>query len=152
MATRALEMGGCEREPLGAFSGINDLLAAAQFNRQTLTMHELFATGTTGSLIATALELPVHRFLSGQLGGDEQVGAIAEGRIDAVVFFWDPLEPHPHDVVVKARLRLAVVHNIAIACNRATADFVLSSRLMNEESEPSFTPELDAVSETQIYD
>ena len=69
--------------------------------------------------------------------------AIAEGRIDAVIFFWDPLEPHPHDVDVKALLRIAVVYNIAIACNRATADFVLSSPLMDQEYAPSFTPEAE---------
>jgi len=119
-----------------------DLLAWARFNRDTLARHELLATGTTGSVISQELGLPVHRFLSGPLGGDQQVGAaIAEGRIDAVIFFWDPLAPHPHDVDVKALLRVAVVHNIAIACNRATADFVLSSPLMNQEYAPSFTPE-----------
>jgi methylglyoxal synthase len=119
-----------------------DLLAWARFNRDTLARHELHATGTTGSLIAAELGLPVHRFLSGPLGGDQQVGAaIAEGRIDAVMFFWDPLAPQPHDVDVKALLRVAVVHNVAIACNRATADFVLSSPLMNQEYAPSFTPD-----------
>ncbi|MBV8079991.1 MAG: methylglyoxal synthase [Actinobacteria bacterium] len=117
-----------------------DMLAWARFNRGTLAKHELLATGTTGALIAAALNVPVHQFLSGPLGGDQQVGAaIAEGRIDAVIFFWDPLEPHPHDVDVKALLRVAVVHNIAIACNRATADFVLSSPLMSQEYAPSFT-------------
>jgi methylglyoxal synthase len=126
-----------------------DLLAWARFNRGTLAEHELLATGTTGALIAEELGLPVHRFLSGPLGGDQQVGAaIAEGRIDAVIFFWDPLEPHPHDVDVKALLRVAVVHNVAIACNRATADFVLSSPLMNQEYAPSFTPEEAAKVET----
>jgi methylglyoxal synthase len=126
-----------------------DLLSWARFNRHTLAKHELFATGTTGGLITSMLELPVHQFLSGPLGGDQQVGAaIAEGRIDAVVFFWDPLAPHPHDVDVKALLRVAVVHNIAIACNRATADFVLSSPLMHQEYQPSFTPETDAISAT----
>jgi methylglyoxal synthase len=120
----------------------SDLLAWARFNRGTLARHELLATGTTGALLADQLGLEVHRFLSGPLGGDQQVGAaIAEGRIDAVIFFWDPLEPHPHDVDVKALLRVAVVHNIAIACNRATADFVMSSPLMDEEYVPSFTPE-----------
>lgn len=111
-----------------------DLLAWARFNRATLADHELFATGTTGALIADELDLRVDRFLSGPLGGDQQVGAaIAEGRIDAVIFFWDPLEPHPHDVDVKALLRISVVYNVPIACNRATADFVLSSPLMDAE-------------------
>jgi methylglyoxal synthase len=112
----------------------SDLLAWARFNRTTLADHELFATGTTGALIADELDLRVDRFLSGPLGGDQQVGAaIAEGRIDAVIFFWDPLEPHPHDVDVKALLRISVVYNVPIACNRATADFVLSSPLMDAE-------------------
>jgi methylglyoxal synthase len=109
-----------------------DLLEWARFNRETLAEHELFATGTTGSLLADELRMPVARFLSGPLGGDQQVGAaIAERRIDLVIFFWDPLEPHPHDVDVKALLRIAVVHNVPIACNRATADFLLSSPLMS---------------------
>jgi methylglyoxal synthase len=88
-------------------------------------------------LIAETLGLDVHRFLSGPLGGDQQIGAaIAEGRIDFVIFFWDPLEPHPHDVDVKALLRIAVVYNIPMACNRATADFVLSSPLLSAEYNP----------------
>jgi methylglyoxal synthase len=112
------------------------LLDWARFNRDTLAEHELHATGTTGGLLAEELGLPVNRFLSGPLGGDQQVGAaIAEGRIDFVIFFWDPLEPHPHDVDVKALLRIAVVHNVPIACNRATADFLLSSPLISEEYE-----------------
>ena len=112
----------------------SDLLEWALFNRDTLAAHDLYATGTTGGLLAQDLGLPVHRFLSGPLGGDQQVGAaIAEGRIDLVVFFWDPLEPHPHDVDVKALLRIAVVYNVPMACNRATADFVLSSPLLNHE-------------------
>jgi methylglyoxal synthase len=111
-----------------------DMLEWACYNRETLARHELHATGTTGSLIAAELDLDVTRFLSGPLGGDQQVGAaIAEGRIDFVVFFWDPLEPQPHDVDVKALLRIAVVYNVPIACNRATADFVLSSPLMAAE-------------------
>ncbi len=110
-----------------------DLLEWARFNRATLAQHDLHATGTTGGLLAEALGLTVHQYLSGPLGGDQQVGAaIAENRIDLVIFFWDPLEPHPHDVDVKALLRIAVVCNVPIACNRSTADFVLSSPLMSE--------------------
>ena len=109
-----------------------DLLDWARYNVGTLRRHELYATGTTGALIASELGLEVIRFLSGPLGGDQQVGAgIAEQRIDFVIFFWDPLEPHPHDVDVKALLRIAVVYNVPIACNRATADFMLSSPLMD---------------------
>ena len=108
-----------------------DLVDWARYNRGTLAEHELYATGTTGAMLARELELPVTRFLSGPLGGDQQVGAaIVEGRIDFVIFFWDPLEPHPHDVDVKALLRIAVVYNVPIACNRSTADFMLSSPLM----------------------
>jgi methylglyoxal synthase len=112
----------------------HDLLDWARFNKGTLARHELYATGTTGGLLAVELGLTVTRFLSGPLGGDQQVGAgVAEGRIDFVIFFWDPLEPQPHDVDVKALLRIAVVYNVPIACNRATADFVLSSPLMDAE-------------------
>jgi len=108
-----------------------DMLDWARFNRGTLAKHELSATGTTGKLLVDELGLDVHLFLSGPLGGDQQIGAaIAEGRIDFVIFFWDPLEPHPHDVDVKALLRVAVVYNVPLACNRATADYVLSSPLL----------------------
>jgi methylglyoxal synthase len=111
-----------------------DMLQWARFNAETLSAHQLHATGTTGALLANELGLTVNRFLSGPLGGDQQVGAaIAEGRIDFLVFFWDPLEPQPHDVDVKALLRIAVVCNVPTACNRATADFVLSSPLTAEE-------------------
>ena len=111
-----------------------DMLEWARYNRGTLAAHELYATGTTGALIVEELGLPVTLYLSGPLGGDQQVGAaIAEGRIDFVVFFWDPLEPQPHDVDVKALLRIAVVYNVPMACNRATADFILSSPLMATE-------------------
>ena len=109
-----------------------ELLEWSRYNRTTLSQHELFATGTTGQLLADELDLPVNRYLSGPLGGDQQVGAaIAEGRIDLVVFFSDPLAAHPHDVDVKALLRIAVLYNVPIACNRASADFMLSSPLMD---------------------
>jgi methylglyoxal synthase len=114
-----------------------DMVDWALYNKGTLSRHDLFATGTTGAMLSEELDLTVTRFLSGPLGGDQQVGAaIVEGRIDLVVFFWDPLQPHPHDVDVKALLRIAVVYNVPIACNRSTADFVLSSPLMNGPYEP----------------
>jgi methylglyoxal synthase len=111
-----------------------DILEWSLYNRDTLSRHELHGTGTTGGLIAAETGLEVIRFRSGPLGGDQQVGAgVAEGRIDFIIFFWDPLAPHPHDVDVKALLRIAVVYNVPIACNRATADFLLSSPLMDEQ-------------------
>ncbi len=114
----------------------DDLLNWATYNVETLSRHELSATGTTGALLQKRLGLSVTRFLSGPLGGDQQIGAaIAEGRIDLVIFFWDPLEPQPHDVDVKALLRIAVVYNTPIACNRSTADFLLSSPLVDEAYE-----------------
>ena len=108
------------------------LIEWARFNREVLSRHALCGTGTTGGLVASELDLPVELFKSGPLGGDQQVGAkIAEGEIDLVFFFWDPLSPHPHDVDVKALLRIAVVYNVPIACNRATADFMISSTLID---------------------
>src|ERR671917_677353 len=110
------------------------LLDWARYNRDTLAARELYATGTTGRIIAAQLGLGITCYRSGPLGGDQQVGAgIVEGTIDFVIFFWDPLEPHSHDVDVKALLRIAVVYNVPIACNRATADFMLSSPLMRED-------------------
>jgi methylglyoxal synthase len=110
-----------------------DLVEWGRFNRDVLAEHALCATGTTGSILANELDLEVRRYRSGPLGGDLQVGAkISEGEIDFVIFFWDPLEPHPHDVDVKALLRIAVVYNIPIACNRASADFMISSPLLGQ--------------------
>jgi methylglyoxal synthase len=112
----------------------SDLLEWAKFNRFLLAHHELYATGTTGTALERELELKVHRLQSGPLGGDQQIGArIVDNEIDFLIFFWDPLEPQPHDPDVKALLRMAVVWNIPIACNRATADFMISSPLMDEE-------------------
>ncbi len=110
-----------------------ELLEWATTHQTALSRHELFATGTTGGLIIQHLGLNVHRYLSGPLGGDLQIGAaIAEGRLDVLIFFWDPLAAQPHDPDVKALLRVAVVHNVAMACNRATADYLMSSPMLHE--------------------
>jgi len=108
-----------------------DLREWARFNRSLLTAHHLFATGTTGRLLSEALDLPVTRFLSGPLGGDQQIGAlIALGDLDMLVFFWDPLSSQPHDSDVKALVRLAVLWDIPIACNRTSADYLITSPLL----------------------
>jgi methylglyoxal synthase len=123
-----------------------DLLEWVRWNYKILIQHNLVCTGTTGGMVEETVRsklgsetddsdgFEVFMLKSGPLGGDQQLGAmIAEGRIDMVIFMWDPMQPHPHDVDVKALLRIAVVYNIPIACNRATADFMISSPLMDEE-------------------
>ena len=108
-----------------------DLIDWVKYNRQLLTRHDLVATGTTGALLEEELGVEIRKLQSGPLGGDQQLGAlIADGDIDFLVFFWDPLEPQPHDPDVRALLRIAVVWNIPVACNRASADFMISSPLM----------------------
>jgi len=110
------------------------LVEWAKFNRDLLAHHELFATGTTGDMLERELGFEITKLQSGPLGGDEQVGAlIVDGGINFLIFFWDPLEPVPHDPDVKALLRMAAVWNIPIACNRASADFMISSPLMDGE-------------------
>ena len=124
-----------------------DLVAWVEFNYKLLMQHHLICTGTTGMLVEGTLakklaadgakigeDLGILKLKSGPLGGDQQIGAmIAEGKIDVLIFFWDPMEPHPHEVDVKALLRIAVVYNIPVACNRSSADFMVSSQLMQQE-------------------
>lgn len=121
----------------------NEMIEWAEYNRAALSTHKLYATGTTGGLLEKALNQPITRFLSGPLGGDQQIGArIAEGKLDVLIFFWDPMESLPHDPDVKALLRVAATWNIPIACNRASADFLLTSPLMHEKYEvrlPDYT-------------
>lgn len=110
-----------------------DLVEWAKYNRDLLAHHTIYATGTTGTLLEQELGFPIRKLESGPLGGDQQIGAkIVDGDIDFLIFFWDPLESLSHDPDVKALLRMAVVWNIPIACNRATADFMISSPLMDE--------------------
>lgn len=110
-----------------------DLIEWAVHNKIALAKHELFATGTTGKMLEEVLDRPVRKLLSGPLGGDQQIGSmIANGEIDMMFFFWDPMEAQPHDSDVKALLRLCVAWNIPMACDRATADFIMTSPFMNE--------------------
>jgi len=137
MQYEKIEVGIRKKIALVAHDGRKkDLLEWARFNAETLRQHVLFATGTTGAIISRELGLDITSFRSGPLGGDMQVAArIVEGDIDFLVFFWDPLQSQPHDPDVKALLRIAVLRNIPTACNRATADFMISSPLMDGEYE-----------------
>lgn len=115
-----------------------DLIEWARYNKTVLASHDLIGTGTTGRMISEELGLDVACFLSGPIGGDQQIGArLAEGGVDLLVFFWDPLEPQPHDPDVKALLRLAVVWNVPVACNRSSADFLISSPLLADGYYPT---------------
>ncbi|WP_347329669.1 methylglyoxal synthase [Marinimicrobium locisalis] len=121
-----------------------DLVAWCSKHRDTLKTHTLYATGTTGTVIEKATELPIHKLISGPLGGDQQVGAlITEGKVDFLIFFWDPFEPLPHDPDVKALLRIAAVWNIPVACNQISADFMVASPLFNNEVDRSI-PDYEA--------
>jgi len=111
-----------------------DLIEWAKYNRDLLALHKIFATGTTGKVLEQELGIEITKLQSGPLGGDQQIGSkIVEGEINFLIFFWDPLEAQPHDPDVKALLRMALVWNIPIACNRSSADFMISSPLMDGE-------------------
>src|SRR2546421_480418 len=121
-----------------------DLLQWAQYNKALLKQHELYATGTTGKLLEQELGIEINKLQSGPLGGDQQIGAkIAAGELDLLIFFWDPLTLQPHDTDVRALLRLAVVWNIPVACNRASADFMIASPLMSSTYR-RFSPDYDS--------
>lgn len=120
-----------------------DLIEWVEYNWEVLQDHQIICTGTTGSLVEKALfknmndksskKPEIKKLRSGPLGGDQQMGAlIAEGMIDIIIFLWDPMQPQPHDVDVKALLRISVLYNVPTACNRSTADFMISSPLFNE--------------------
>ena len=129
----------------------NDLVLWCVKNRDKLEKHELCGTGTTSKLIADATGLPIKAYKSGPLGGDQQIGArVAEGEIDMLIFFWDPLEAQPHEPDIKALLRIAVVYDIPVATNRATADFLMTSEYIDSEYEHNiqeFRPAAIAVKE-----
>ena len=141
MTAKQITMGAQKRIALIAHDNLkDDLVRWCVKNEEVLRRHFLCGTGTTARLIGDATGLPVERFLSGPLGGDQQVGArIAEGGIDMMIFFWDPLEAQPHDPDIKALLRIACVYDVPVANNRATADFLMASRYMNSE----YSHELD---------
>ncbi len=133
------KLNACKRIALVAHDNKKmDLIEWVIFNKTTLSKHELYATGTTGNLIEEALDRTVTKLLSGPLGGDQQIGSlIATGQIDIMIFFWDPMEAQPHDSDVKALLRVCVAWNIPMACDRSTADFIMTSPFMHEEYEAS---------------
>ncbi len=140
-----------------------DLIEWAEWNYEGLIHHKLISTGTTGGLVEEAikkrltdedvLDFEVMKLKSGPLGGDQQLGAmIAEGKIDLLIFLWDPMQPQPHDVDVKALLRISVLYNVPAACNRSTADFMISSPLLDAEYEPALKDYSGYIERTVQYE
>jgi methylglyoxal synthase len=146
MGHKALPMERKKRIALVAHDNTKpDLLDWAKDNRERLANHKIFATGSTGDLLEDELGTEINKLMSGPLGGDQQIGAkITEGDIDFLIFFWDPLEALPHDPDVKALMRMAVLWNIPIACDRASADFIITSPLMDEEYQRLLTEQIDS--------
>ena len=140
-----------------------DLIEWAEWNYEVLIHHKLISTGTTGGLVEEAMkkrltdedaeDFKIMKLKSGPLGGDQQLGAmIAEGKIDLLIFLWDPMQPQPHDVDVKALLRISVLYNIPTACNRSTADFMISSPLLDAEYEPAIKDYSGYIGRTVQYE
>ena len=152
MGHKALPMERKKRIALVAHDNTKpDLLDWAKDNRERLANHEIFATGSTGDLLEDELGTEINKLMSGPLGGDQQIGAkITEGDIDFLIFFWDPLEALPHDPDVKALMRMAVLWNIPIACDRASADFIITSPLMDEEYQRLLTEQIDSEKHRQL--
>lgn len=140
-----------------------DLIEWAEWNYEILIHHKLVSTGTTGTLVEEAIKkrlsgkdeanFEVTKLKSGPLGGDQQLGAmIAENKVDLIIFLWDPMQPQPHDVDVKALLRIAVLYNIPTACNRSTADFMISSPLLDVEYKPALKDYSEYIGRTVRHD
>lgn len=151
MTYKKIKMANRKRIALVAHDGQKQSIVDwVRYNKAVLVEHEILATGTTGGLVEQVLGIPVKKLLSGPLGGDQQIGAlIVEGKVDFLIFFWDPLAAQPHDPDVKALLRMAVVWNVPVACDRATADFIVSSPLLHGEYE-RLVPDYEAYAKRSI--
>lgn len=151
MTYKTIKMANRKRIALVAHDGQKQSIVDwVRYNRAVLVEHEILATGTTGGLVEQVLGIPVKKLLSGPLGGDQQIGAlIVEGKVDFLIFFWDPLAAQPHDPDVKALLRMAVVWNVPVACDRATADFIVSSPLLHGEYE-RLVPDYEAYAKRSL--
>ena len=151
MTYKKIKMANRKRIALVAHDGQKQSIVDwVRYNKAVLVEHEIVATGTTGGLVEQVLGIPVRKLLSGPLGGDQQIGAlIVERKVDFLIFFWDPLAAQPHDPDVKALLRMAVVWNVPVACDRATADFIVSSPLLHGEYE-RLVPDYEAYAKRSL--
>ena len=153
MENKTITMAASKRIALIAHDNMkSELMAWCTIHRTRLVEHSLYATGTTGHMLEKHLQHPVEKMISGPLGGDQQIGAmLAQQQLDMVIFFWDPFEPMPHDPDVKALLRVAAAWNTPVACNRTSADFMISSPLFNSEVKYDI-PDYDKYIESRFAD